>query len=176
MRKQFARCNYEGAVRFADSQYRDAAGSSFASAAVVRQAPACVVAAADTKFLLSKNVRSQGAARSSGAIFTMRRAFGGFDANVAPVKAAISSRVRPGECRKKSGSLILLKPDLSYRQRPPRSEPSAAAETENLCAVTYLHCATRWHLHSISSTDKPDRNVAARAANPKAGRHRPMSE
>src|SRR5512136_1776733 len=119
------------------------AGSSLASAAVVRQAPACVVAAADAKLLLSKNVRSQGAARSSGAILTMRRAFGGFDANVAPVKVAISSRERPGERRKKSGSLILLESDPSYSQLLSRSEPGAATEPEILRAIAHLRGATR---------------------------------
>ena len=36
----------------------------------------------------------------------MRRACGAGDASVAPVKATISSSVRPRECRKKTGSLI----------------------------------------------------------------------
>src|SRR5262249_42279169 len=84
-------------------------GSSFASAAVVRHAPACVAPAANLKFLLSKKVRSEGAARSSGAILTIKRECGAGDTSSAPAKAAISPSVRPRDCRKKRGSLILLK-------------------------------------------------------------------
>src|SRR5262252_8370938 len=113
------------------------AGSSFASAAVVIHAPACVAAAAEMKFLLSKKVRSDGAARSSGAILTMRRECGAGRTMLAPVKAAISSSVRPRDCRKNSGSLILLKSGPRCPGRP-ISEPRAAAEPENLGAVTHL--------------------------------------
>lgn len=88
-------------------------GSSLASAAVVRHAPACVVAAAAAKFLLSRNARSRGPARSSGAIFMMRSVRADRVAICAPVTLAISSSVRPADCRKNVDSLILPESDPS---------------------------------------------------------------
>src|SRR5665647_120340 len=111
------------------------AGSSLASAAVVRQAPAWVAAAAAINFLLSKKLRSHGAARSSGATLTIRRACAGAAGSVAPAKVAISSKARPLLCRRNTGSLI---PPVPCRQPRPRSEPRAAAEAEDLRAVVAL--------------------------------------
>src|SRR5215831_13108670 len=118
-------------------------GNSLARTSVVRQAPACVAAAAGDRFLFSKKARSQGAARSSGPILTMRRECGAGCTSVAPVTAASSSSVRPDECRRKTGSFILKEPGPPTHQPPPRSESSAAAETENLRAVAHLYAAGR---------------------------------
>src|SRR4029077_4548178 len=92
------------------------------------------------EFVLAKKEKTEGAARSSGGILRMRRECGAGSTGVAPVRSAISASVRPRDCRKKSGSLILLEFG-PWCPRRPRSEPGAAAETEYLCAVTHFAAA-----------------------------------
>src|SRR3974390_1873683 len=110
-------------------------GKCSASTAVVRQAPACVVAAESAKALLSKKVMACGEARSSGARSTMRRVSIGAGGGVTPVKAAISASVRPCACRKNTGSLM---PTMPCRQASSTSELCAAAEAEELGSVVRL--------------------------------------
>src|SRR3974390_1541152 len=110
-------------------------GKCSASTAVVRQAPACVVAAESAKALLSKKVMACGEARSSGAKSTIRRASIGAGCGVPPVKAAISVSVRPYACRENNGSLM---PTMPCHEASSTSELCAAAEAEELGSVVRL--------------------------------------
>src|SRR6185437_14037287 len=96
--------------------------------------------AADEKLRLSKNVRSPGPARSSGAILLMRVGLVMADGRVAPVRTTTSSSVSPGDFRRKIGSLILVEPVWCH-EVPPRSELGAAAEPEKLRVVADLAAA-----------------------------------
>src|SRR3974377_19515 len=109
-------------------------GKCSASTAVVRQAPACVVAAESAKALLSKKEMACGEAPPNRADATMRprdtRRGGGH-----PVRGPTPASGRPAAGRKNPGSLM---PTMPCRQASSTSELCAAAEAEELGSVVRL--------------------------------------
>src|SRR5262245_28029881 len=111
------------------------AGSAPANRAVVRQIPAAVVAASATYFGLSRNERSLGQARSSGAIPLMRRSRSAPSRASPPTRAAISRSESPLLRLKKKGALM---PPCPWRWRVTRSECRPAAKPEELLPIVFL--------------------------------------
>src|SRR6185369_3594672 len=115
------------------TQTRD--GSAPANRGVVKQMPAAVVAASSTYFGLSRNERSSGPARSSGAIPLMRRSRSAPSRASPLTRDAISRSESPPLRLKKKGALM---PPCPWRWRATRSECRPAAKPEELLPIVLL--------------------------------------
>src|SRR5215468_819062 len=110
-------------------------GSTSRNRAVVRQAPATVIAAFSAYFALSRKARSLGLARSSGAIAPMRRSRSAPALGSPPVSVAISLSESPAPRLKKKGALM---PPCPWRRGQTRSERGPATEAEELLPIVRL--------------------------------------
>src|SRR5580704_11347884 len=98
----------------------------------IKQAPARVFGNTSTYLALSRNVRSAGPARSSGAMPVMSRWSGAPGEGLAPVMVAICSTVSPDALGWKRGSLM---PPVPWPDASGGSELGPTAEAENLRLV-----------------------------------------